>query len=81
MLLMKGLGGICCATRFGGGAYVFGAEMKRVAGPVSVLLLIAAIGVAAASIYFFRRHEKELEQRAEAALPGPWLETLGNKSS
>ena len=29
----------------------------------------------AAGILFFRRHERELEQRAEAALPGPWLQS------
>jgi hypothetical protein len=57
---------------FGGGAYLFGEQMKRVAGPVSLLLLVAAIGLAAAGIFFFRNHEKELEQRAEAAFPGPW---------
>jgi hypothetical protein len=47
--------------------------MKRVAGPVSLLLLVAAIGLAAAGIFSFRYHEKELEQRADAAFPGPWL--------
>src|SRR5258705_842565 len=61
-LLMNALGGICWATLFGGGAYLFGAEMKRVAGPVSLLLLLVAIGLAAAGIFFFRHHEKELER-------------------
>src|SRR5712691_12187158 len=72
-LLMNALGGICWASLFGGGAYLFGAEIKRVAGPASLLLLLAAIGLAAAGIFSFRYHEKELEQRAEAAFPGPWL--------
>src|SRR6266446_3716385 len=53
---------------------MFGEQMKRVAGPVSLLLLVAAIGLAIAGICFFRHHEKELEQRAEAAFPGPWLQ-------
>src|ERR1700722_6819925 len=44
-LIMNALGGICWATLFGGGAYLFGAQMKRVAGPVSLLLLLAAIGL------------------------------------
>jgi membrane protein DedA with SNARE-associated domain len=73
-LIMNALGGICWASLFGGGAYLFGAYMKRVAGPVGFLLLLAAIGLVAAGIFFFRRHEKELEQRAEAAFPGPWLQ-------
>lgn len=73
-LIMNALGGICWATLFGGGAYLFGAQMKRVTGPVSLLLLLAAIGLVVASIFFFRHHEKELERRAEAAFPGPWLQ-------
>jgi membrane protein DedA with SNARE-associated domain len=72
-LIMNALGGICWATLFGGGAYLFGEEVKRVAGPVSLLLLVSAIGLVAAGIAFFRHHEKELEQRAEAAFPGPRL--------
>ncbi len=51
--------------------YLFGEQMKRVAGPVSSLLLVAAIGLVAAGIFVFRHHEKELVQRAEAAFPGP----------
>jgi membrane protein DedA with SNARE-associated domain len=70
-LLMNALGGLCWASIFGGGAYLFGEQITRVAGPVSFLLLVVAIGVVAAGIVFFRRHERELEQRAEAALPGP----------
>src|SRR5258707_12656777 len=73
-LIMNALGGICWALLFGGGAYLFGAQVKRVTGPASLLLLLAALGLTAAGIVFFRRHERELEQRAEAALPGPWLQ-------
>jgi membrane protein DedA with SNARE-associated domain len=80
-LLMNALGGICWASLFGGGAYLFGAEMKRMAGPIGVLFLIVALGLGAVGIFYFRRHEKELERRAEAALPGPWLGTLSRKSS
>jgi membrane protein DedA with SNARE-associated domain len=69
-LLMNALGGICWATLFGGGAYLFGAQVKRVTGPASLLLLLAALGLTAVGILFFRRHEKELEQRAAAAFPG-----------
>jgi hypothetical protein len=31
-----------------------------------------AIVAAATGVIFFRRYEKELKQRAEAAIPGPW---------
>ncbi len=67
-LVMNALGGLCWATLFGVGAYLFGAEMKRLAGPIGVLLLIAALAVVAAGVVFFRRHEKDLERQAEAAL-------------
>ncbi|CAN5704954.1 DedA family protein [soil metagenome] len=80
-LLMNALGGICWATLFGGGAYLFGAEMKRVAGPVSAVLLVAVIALAAVGFFFFRRHEKDLERRAEAAFPGPWRESVGSKGA
>ena len=73
-LLMNALGGICWALLFGGGAYLFGAQVKRVTGPVGLLLLLVALGLVAAGIFFFRRHETELERRAEAAFPGPWLQ-------
>jgi membrane protein DedA with SNARE-associated domain len=80
-LVMNACGGICWAALFGGGAWLFGTEMKRVAGPVGLVLLMLAIGVVAVGIFYFRRHEQELERRAEAALPGPWLGTLNRKSA
>jgi membrane protein DedA with SNARE-associated domain len=80
-LLMNSLGGICWAALFGGGAYLFGAEMKRMAGPLGFLFLVVALGLLAVGIFYFRRHERELERRAEAALPGPWQGTLNRKSS
>src|SRR3979409_495918 len=46
-LIMNALGGICWATLFGGGAYLFGAQVKRVTGPASLLLLLAALGLTA----------------------------------
>lgn len=68
--LMNAIGGICWASLFGGGAYLFGEEIKRVTGPVGLLLLLAAIGLVITGILFFRHRERELEQRADAALRG-----------
>ena len=56
---------------------MFGEEMKRVAGSVQLLLLIAAIGLAAGGFIFFRHHEKELVRRAERSIPGPLLGAAG----
>ena len=73
-LIMNALGGICWASLFGVGAYLFGEQIELMAGTVSLLFLVAAIGLTIAGILFFRHHEKELEERAEAAFPGPWLQ-------
>ncbi len=80
-LLMNALGGLCWAALVGGGAYLFGAEMKRITGPASVLLLVVAVGFVVAGVFFFRRHERELEQRAQAAFPGPWRQAFDKKRS
>jgi membrane protein DedA with SNARE-associated domain len=71
-LIMNALGGLCWASLFGGGAYLFGETIELIAGPISLLLLALATGLIVASIFFFRHHEKELEQRARAALPNHW---------
>ena len=71
---MTALGGICWVLLLGGGAYLFSEQMKRVAEPVHLILLIVAIGLAAGGIIlFFRHHEKELAQCAERSRPGPLL--------
>jgi membrane protein DedA with SNARE-associated domain len=71
-LFMNALGGICWASLFGGGAYLFGEQINRVAGPLRLLFVIAAVGAAAAGILFVRRYERQLERQAEEAIPGPW---------
>lgn len=70
-LVMNAAGGICWAMLFGCGAYFFGERIKTVAGPLSVILLIGALVAVIAGYLFFRHHERELELRARAALPGP----------
>ena len=58
-LIMNAIGGTSWALLFGGGAYLFGEELRRVTRPVSLLLLIAAIGLIITGVIFFQRHEKE----------------------
>ena len=52
-LFMNAFGGICWVLLMGGGAYLFGEEMKRVAGRVELLLVIVATGLAVGGIIFF----------------------------
>ncbi len=73
-LLMNSLGGAVWVLLLGGGAYLFGVETQRVAGLVSLVLLFVAVGLVVGGLIFFRRHEKELEQRAEEAIPGPLMD-------
>ena len=68
-LLMNALGGVCWAAVFGFGAYLLGEQIKQVAGPAGLLLFAAAVILVIAGVVFFRHHEKELEERAEAAIP------------
>jgi membrane protein DedA with SNARE-associated domain len=76
-LLMNALGGLCWATLVGGGAWLFGAEMKRVTGPASLVLAVVALGFVIAGVVFFRRNERILVARAEAAFPGSWRGAFG----
>jgi membrane protein DedA with SNARE-associated domain len=68
-LMMNALGGLCWAALLGGGAFLLGEKIRTVAGPISLVLLTVAIGLMVAGSIFFCRHEKELEERACAALP------------
>ena len=80
-LAMNALGGSCWAALYGGGGYLFGAEIKQVAGPVSLVLLVVAAVCVIVGIVFFRRHERELELRAQRAIPGPWHDRFAEKRS
>ena len=74
-LVMNALGGVCWAVIFGLGAYIFGQQIERLAGPVGAVLLVLGVGLAIAGALFFRRHEKELEAKARIAFPGPLMVT------
>ncbi len=64
-------GAIVWATLFGALGYVFGAEAHRLAGPIGLIGLAAAVIVFAFSWRFYKRNEIRLIAEAEAALPGP----------
>jgi membrane protein DedA with SNARE-associated domain len=70
-LVFNAAGGIVWSLLYGVGAYAFGKEIHRVAGPIGAALGLAALVVIVASVVFLRRNEKRLEDEAERALPGP----------
>jgi membrane protein DedA with SNARE-associated domain len=78
-LVFNTAGSIVWTTIYGLGPYYFGQEISHLAEPVGVGLgILALIGVIG-STWFLRRHEAELEKRAEAALPEP-LQPVRRKS-
>jgi membrane protein DedA with SNARE-associated domain len=70
-LTFNAAGAIVWAGLYGLGAYVFGKEIHRVAGPIGLVLGVVALVVIVACIVFLRRNETRLEDEAERALPGP----------
>jgi len=64
-------GGVVWSTIFGVGAYVFGAAIHSVSKPLAISFAIAAAGAIIVGLIFMRRHEHELENEADRALPGP----------
>ncbi len=73
-------GGIVWATIFGGGGFLFGEVVHKVAGPLAVGIFVVAV----AGLILFGRIAKAQEARwiaeAEAAFPGP-LDEAGRATS
>jgi membrane protein DedA with SNARE-associated domain len=70
-LFFNAVGGLVWAVAYGLGAYEAGEYVVRLKRPVAVAGLVVACGAAVAGFWFLRRHEAELQAKAEAALPGP----------
>ncbi len=66
-------GGILWASIFGALGFIFGAEAHRIAGPIGLIGLIAALAIFAFGWRFYKRNEIRLIAEAEAALPGPLI--------
>ena len=70
-LAWNAAGGIVWSVLWGGGAFLLGARIEHLAGPVGLTLgamgLAALVGLA----LWLRRHEEALADAAERALPGP----------
>lgn len=66
--LMNALGGLCWATVFSVGAYVFGDAMRSIEGPLGyTLLALTLIGIVAGFI-LFRRYEHRIIEHALARI-------------
>ena len=70
-LVFNALGGVIWATLYGLGGYFLGEEIHRLTGPVGIVTIVLAVLIIIASLIFVRRQEKQLEEKAEKAFPGP----------
>ncbi len=70
-LLFNALGGITWATLFGLGGYFLGEEIHRLTGPVGTITIVLAVLIIIAFLIFVWRNERQLEEKAEQALPEP----------
>jgi membrane protein DedA with SNARE-associated domain len=70
-LLANTAGAFAWAAFFGFAAYMFGRQIERIAGPMVIVIGIAAVIVIALGANFAGRHEAQLAEEAERALPGP----------
>jgi membrane protein DedA with SNARE-associated domain len=70
-LLANTAGAFAWAAFFGFAAYMLGRQVERIAGPMVIVIGIAAVIVIAIGANFAGRHEAQLAAEAERALPGP----------
>lgn len=73
-LFYNATGGILWATLFGLGGYFLGERLERLRGPMAIAGGTAALVACAIGIWWMRRHEAELQSRADRACSGPLLE-------
>ena len=70
-VLFNAAGGILWATLYGFAAFYLEKGIETFTRPVGLSLLIVGIIAVFVSLRFIRRHEAELEMKAEQAMPGP----------
>jgi membrane protein DedA with SNARE-associated domain len=63
-LLWNAVGGVAWTVLYGTGAYLLGNAMRRVAGPLGIVFGAIAAVVIGGAIWFLRRNEKRLEDKA-----------------
>lgn len=72
-LVFNAIGGIIWAAVYGAGAYYLGQQIHHVLGPVGIGLLVVTAALMIGGFFVLRRHERQLEEKAERALPGPLM--------
>ena len=75
-LIFNAAGGILWATVYGLAGYFFGHAFLQVAGTIGRVLLGLAVLIIMVGFVLLWRHERQWEEQAERALPGPLDEAL-----
>jgi membrane protein DedA with SNARE-associated domain len=70
-MLANVAGALLWSAFFGTAAYIFGRQVERMAGPMVVVIGVAAVIGIALAANFVARHEAQLVAEAERAFPGP----------
>jgi len=69
--LFNAAGGVVWASIFGVGGYMLGKAFETYAKPVGLAVLVVAVVGFVLGMRFVRHHERQLEDEAERAFPGP----------
>ncbi len=75
-LAYNATGGIVWAAAFGLGGYFLGERLERLRGSMAIAGGAAAVVACAVGIWWMRRHEAELQSRADRAYPDPLIKSL-----
>ena len=67
-LVWNAVGGVVWTSLYCTGAYLLGDQMRRIEGPVGIVLGVAAAIFIVAAVVFLRRNEKKLEAKAEQSM-------------
>ena len=67
-LVANAIGGIAWAALYGFGAYALGEQVRQIAGPVGIGLAVIAVIAVGLGLFYVRRHEQRLIERANIAL-------------
>jgi len=65
------MGGIVWSSLYGTGAYLLGHQIEKLHGPLTIAFAVLGGLALIGGFLFIRSHEKRLEAKAEAAMPGP----------
>lgn len=69
-LICNAAGGVAWASLYGFGAYTFGQEAHHLLGPLGFVFGAVALVCIFVCVRFIKKHEQELQEKADVAFPG-----------